>query len=293
MISNSPGLQAKKLMWNNRDNLARKALAKALAARSIQNIELTDAVAIYDAAERLGIDEVRFVDVPSLEELYFRNQRKILISSHRPSGRQAFNCAHGLGHHLFGHGMCVTAINDGQRYSSDFNPHEFLANTFAGFFLMPKTAICHGFACRGWDVKTPTPFQVYAIASWLGVGYTTLIHHMCVALRLINSTYADRLRRVSLSTIRMHVIGVGSNQNLVMVDRHWSGRAVDAVMDDVVVISNDFSTIGEGLEGVRDCRYGVIYLPTEPGCGTRLLNIRSGEYLAVRIAHSSYRGRNF
>src|SRR4051794_12498608 len=83
----------------SKNELAREALRQALQARTRQKLELTDAIAIFDVTERLGIEEVRFVDIPSLEELYWKDERKILVSSHRPAGRQAFNCAHGLGHH--------------------------------------------------------------------------------------------------------------------------------------------------------------------------------------------------
>ena len=104
----------------------------------------------------------------------------ILISSDRPPGRQVYTGAHELGHHVYGRGVAVdeASVNAAQEGPASADPEEYLADRFAGFFLMPATAVKHGFRTRGWEPKECTPRQVYAVASWLGVGYATLVHRM-------------------------------------------------------------------------------------------------------------------
>jgi len=276
----------------NKDELARQAMHKALQLRSKQNIEYTDSVSIYDVTERIGINEVRFVDIPSLEEMYWKDQKKIIISSHRPSGRQAFNCAHGLGHHMFGHGFCITGVDDGMEPTLGFQPSEFLANTFAGFFLMPKTTVCYGFHCRGWSAKECTPLQVYTVACWLGVGYGTLVNHMWHSLRILSPAYARRLLKITPSKIKQHVLRNEFSRNMMLVDDHWSGRAVDIEVGDVVVLSQSIHCEGEGLENVGECRYGNVFVASSPGCSTRAFNHSYDWKIAVRISRKDYCGRN-
>ena len=47
--------------------------------------------------------------------------------------------------------------------------------------IMPKTALLKGMAARGWSPKNLSPEQLYTLASWLGVGYSTLAGNMAVA----------------------------------------------------------------------------------------------------------------
>jgi hypothetical protein len=290
MPRNNIQLTTRPNRWQPRAELARQALTKALHARRDAGLDLTDAVAVYDVAERLGIDEVRFVDIPSLEELYWKDQQKIFVSSHRPAGRQAFNCAHGLGHHAFGHGFCIAAVNDGSRDTTEFEPDEFLADTFAGFFLMPKTVVCYGFSCRGWEVQSCTPLQAYIVAGWLGVGYATLIQHMAHSLHLITRLYANRLLRVTPSKIREHIVGHDPGRTVLIVDRHWSGRAVDTAIGDVLVIGTEFTT--KGLQPMDKCPLGSTFTTTRPGSFGRIISESTGQCLAVRASRQNYVGRN-
>ena len=87
-----------------RRKIIQRALTTALRIRQRANVPLTDAICIFDFVERNGIDEVHFFNIPSLEEVYWKQARKIIVSSLRPPGRQGFNCAHGFGHQVFGHG---------------------------------------------------------------------------------------------------------------------------------------------------------------------------------------------
>ena len=155
--------------------LARQALRAALGFRQRYGYKLWEPVSPYDVAARLRV-EVRFVDIPSLEGMYLKctPEPTILLPSDRPAGRQTFSCAHEAGHHEFSNGSRIDEYFDLGAPVARFDPVEFMADTFAGFLLMPKVAVEHGFAARGLRLATCTPEQIYIVAGWLGVGYETL-----------------------------------------------------------------------------------------------------------------------
>src|SRR5438552_104143 len=106
----------------------------------------------FELATSLGID-VRFLDLPSVEGVYLpQTPPKILISSLRPAGRQAFTCAHELGHHQLGHGEKLDELIESRRSDRINDPDEYQADTFASFLLMPRTAVLHAFSIRGWRI---------------------------------------------------------------------------------------------------------------------------------------------
>lgn len=271
-------------------DLARKALGDALKLRSDNEIQLTDALSIYDLAEQIGVREVRFVEIPSLEEMYWKNEKTIFVSSLRPAGRQAFSCAHGLGHHVYGHGMCIASVSESENCDKD-HPDEFLAEVFAGFLLMPKSTVCHGFHCRGWDAKSCTPLQVQAVATWLGVGYATLVQHMYHSLKLISRNYADRLLAISPAKIRLHVLGSVGIGQMVMVDEKWTGRPVDIDVGDTLVLKDKIIFNGANLEFYGHNRLGSSVVAKMPGLANLYIP-GTEDSLAVRVSRKAYHGRN-
>lgn len=166
--------------------LARNAAARALQLRSSLGYRPWQSLCIYDFSDRLGI-EVRFLDVPSMEGMYcLAGSPHIIISSLRPPGRQAFTCAHEVGHHVFNHGEQFDELIDDRSSDRSQSRDEFLADCFAGNLLMPKTAVMRGFALREADPATCAPTIFYIVATWLGVGYAALIHHMKWTLEVLS-----------------------------------------------------------------------------------------------------------
>jgi len=227
-----------------RAELARQALRAAIRLRIQLDVPPTEALCIYDAAESLGI-EVRFVDIPSMEGMYVRNsgsnsQPIILVSALRPAGRQASTTAHELGHHAFGHGTRIDeyiADADEQREGNALNSEEMIANMFAGFFLMPKAAVEHGFAARTCAPVSATPRQVFAVAGWLGVGYGTLIHHMRSSLGMLSFGEAKRLLSIQPKRIRQEILGATTPSDCFLVDQTWMGRPLDLQVGDAALVS--------------------------------------------------------
>jgi hypothetical protein len=275
-----------------KSELAHLALTKAIQIRKQASVPLTDSICVYDLAESEGIQEIRFVDIPSLEELYWKNEKTILISSLRPIGRQAFNCGHGFGHHVFGHGMCITSLSSGNYTGKAFDPNEFLVNCFSDFLLMPKTTVCHGFAVRGWDIKKCTSYHIYVIATWLGVGYGTLIQHMRDTLKLISLSHAEELLKTKPLQLRSHILGKKTTGNLTIVDDHWKGRPVDISAGDFLLLPDEMKFEGKCLQSYEENMFGLIIQGVIPGCNGRLWSEKADWSIPVRVSRPKYIGRN-
>jgi hypothetical protein len=78
-------------------------------------------------------------------------------SARRPLPRRAYNCAHELGHHAFGHGSSIDELREDAKAQPWEDPKEFLADTFAGFILMPIIGLRRAFSVRGLTPETATP----------------------------------------------------------------------------------------------------------------------------------------
>lgn len=274
-----------------RPGLARLALRTALSVRTNAGHKLWEPLCVFDLAEKLGID-VWFVDSGSLEGMYWRHKPPaIFLSAHRPSGRQAFTCGHELGHHLFRHGSRVDEIVDESHTRLPRTPEEFLADAFSGFLLMPKVAVSRGFQERGWDPSRCLPEQAYVVAHWLGVGYTTLVSHMCFAIRMIPSIKVDALLKAELKLIRVALAGQEVSQDLIVVDEKWTGRAVDAEAEDLILVPIGTEIEGSCLEIVREDSKGTFVRAIAPGCG-RFFRTDSGWATYVRVSRREYVGRN-
>jgi hypothetical protein len=200
--------------------------------------------------------ELRFVDIPSMEGMYVKNSEPhlrpiILVSALRPAGRQSTTAAHELGHHVFGHGTRIDqyiANSDENSVVPSGNEEEVLANAFAGFFLMPKAAVEHGFKVRGYLPASATAHQVYEVAGWLGVGYGTLIHHMRSSLNLLTEQKAKTLLSIPPKRIRQEVLGAALSTDCFIVGEMWSGRPVDLQRGDVALVKDDIAIEGDCLD---------------------------------------------
>ncbi len=264
------------------------ATRAALRARQEAGVPLTDAVCAHDLAERLGV-EVWFTDIPSLEAVYIRRPPPaILVTSLRPPGRRAYNCAHELGHHVFGHGAQLDLLPEEGR-ARRFDPKEFLADCFAGFLLMPKLTVCHGFAKRGWSPPLCSPEQAFVIAGWLGVGYETLLTHMSRSLGLIPGSRSEELSKMTPQDLRGIMAPGLSCNNLVVVDPYWTGRPVDLETGDIVVAPPGTAVEGTCAESLGEGEHGKFIRGCAQGKG-RLVG-RAGWNAFLRVSRAGFTGR--
>jgi hypothetical protein len=282
------------MIKGKKGTLATEAYSRSLMLRNMYSIEYTAAFDIYELAQKLGL-EIRFVDIPGMEALYFQNggpkaQPEIWISSHRPSGRQFFNCAHEIGHHVFNHGSKLDELQIEKSNTGMSNNKEYIADTFAGFLLMPKTLVNNAYYSRGWNTSTTSPIEIYTISGWIGVGYSTLIHHMHNSLKLISSSTADSLLAFRPKDIRSRMLGFQSNSNLIAVDFNWVSRAIDIQIEDLILLPKSTKAEGNCVQLVKEYKNDqTLYKGIFPGIG-RFYHTESSWASYVRVSKRGYSG---
>jgi hypothetical protein len=273
-----------------RADIARQALTAALRLRQRGGIAVGSPLCPFDLAEQLGI-EVRFTDIASLEGMYVEAERPlILVAADRPAGRQAYTCAHELGHRCFRHGSRVDHLLLDGRPGSRFDPEEFAADAFGGFLLMPKSAVTRGFVGRGWRPERCTAEQAYVVAGWLGVSYEALVTHLVWSLRLMERSHAEGLIRAHLADIRASIVGQDVGAPLVVADRQWTGRAIDVCVGDYILAPAGPYIPDALLEHAGEQAGGRLLRAVRPGVG-RLLSPDGGWSSFVRVARKGYAGR--
>ena len=272
----------------DRTALARQALQAALKVRQKLDIDLADPVCIYDLAPKLGL-KILFEAIPSMEGLYCANLARILINADRPAGRQAFSCAHEIGHHVFGHGdrIDLLSISDND---APKDPAEFLADCFAGFFLMPKLAVSNAFHRRQWTPATATSIQLFTIAGMLGVGYETLIGHMQFSLRMLSKASSDRLRVSSPKEIRKEILGRAHVGGLVVADTAWAGRPIDVAVGDLILAPSKIQIKGDYIRLINNgSRSETLLEAVAPG-SAQIQQESSGWATFVRVSRKAFHG---
>ena len=273
----------------NRKTIVMQAVAKALRMRRSAGYGLDSAVCVYDLAQRLDI-EVRFLDIPSMEGMYYKAPKPhIILSSLRPPGRRAFTCAHELGHHSYGDGTRIDELVK-EREAPQFDHSEFAADCFAGALLMPKMAVERAFALRKWSISECTPDQVYMVSNYFGVGYTTLIHHLRNALLLLPGPQAEKLLKVPPRRAQALSLGWETSETVWIADEYWTGRPIDVEVGDLIFVLGRPRLEGCCVEHVADRDGGRLICARQPGIGR--LEDSSGWSAFIRISRREFIGRS-
>lgn len=230
----------------NRVVLARLALRAAIDLRRRAGVPRRAPLCVFDLCEKMGI-EVRFSEGSSFEGIFSKTTNTIVVPSERPPGRQAFSCAHELGHWYFEHGSTIDELDKPENFESS-SPQEVLASLFAGYLLMPPWTVKNLFDVRGWDPQYPASSQIFQIAGQLGVGYSTLTMHMRKSIDLINDNIARRLLAKSPKSIRKRILPSVRCEHLVVVDAHWDTlMPIDLRVGDYILIPESNSVVGNSL----------------------------------------------
>lgn len=273
----------------NRQEIARHALRGALEIRRRVSASNSQPICVYDTAEQLGI-EVIFRPENSLGGLYNKSAQTILVPAHRPPGRQAFTCAHEIGHWFFGHGTSIDEIGDLERYHES-QPKERLVDIFASYLLMPPRAVRDAYAKRSWGISNCSPRQLYTVACQLGVGYETLVQHLRYSLHLISPSHAEHLLKTTPKDLRCSLVGTDRTRYLVIVDDSWTRVAVDLQVGDMAIIPANVRLEGRSIAIVSKHDFGLLIEGREPGI-SRVESHDESWAVFVRVSRKDFIGRS-
>jgi len=247
-----------------KQGLAEQAKQKAINTRVAAGLDLKSPICVYALCDRLGLT-VRFVDI-SMEGLYLQNvEPKILLSALRPLTRRVFTCGHELGHHVFGHGSTLDNLIENSERENCLQPEEFLADSFAGFLLMPIIGIRKAFASRGWSAESATPEQFFTVACCFGVGYETLITHMTYSLKMVTALKANALLRIKPKTIREQVLGYSTLHPLIIADPKWEMPTIDAEVGSSLLLPAGTEASNDAILYKNDYQKGRVFIANRPG----------------------------
>ena len=268
--------------------LAREAYKTAIQERRNVGINPATSICIFDFIYEKGI-EVRFENISSMEGLYYNDGKPlILVSSCRPRGRVAFNCAHEYGHHVFGHGNIIDEVLD-STLKKKWEPEEFLADCFAGFLLMPKLAICKAFSVRCWDIKQCTPEQIFIISGYMGTGYNTLLTHMFYSLNILSKYQFETLSNIPPKSIKSKITGYEQAGELIIFDSKWEQKPVDLCIGDILIVPSNSTIEGTCIEYIDTCPTGLIYRAFAQGLD-RVYDEKEGWASHIRVSRPFFEG---
>jgi Zn-dependent peptidase ImmA (M78 family) len=272
-------------------SLARQALTAALRIRQANGKTLIQPLCPFDLALALEID-LWFKSLPSLEGMYSSLPRPaIIIGTERPSARQTYTCAHEIGHHVFGHGTKVDEIRPPGSGAAPFDPEEFLAQAFAGFLLVPKLAIDNALKTRHAKLDTATSADFYRLASFFGVGYTTLIRHLRYSLQCVSREFEEALTGEPLKKVRAQFGVSDPAKQLIVVDHHWSDMAADLEIGDHLLAPAGCRFEGLSLMQVEQVQGGQIVFEAVARGQGRLHTPSSDWSCFVRVRPKKFTGR--
>ena len=279
-------------MPNRRHALANQAMLASIIARTKAAMDLQRPICIYALSKAHRV-QVRFNNI-NMEGMYQRGAApRIHLSARRPLPRRAYKCAHELGHHVFGHGSSIDDLRKDAKAKPWEDPKEFLADTFAGFVLMPTLGLRHAFASRSCNPEATTPRQIFQVACEFGVGYATLVTHLSQAVGMLSRSRAAALQRATPKAIRAEMLNELSPIPLIIADQAWASPVLDAKVGTHLVLPANTQAANDAVVPVRDLPAGRLPAATRnimvrPCRGARLS--AAGFLLAVvllrRLRHT-------
>lgn len=248
----------------NRQIMARKAMHASIKVREKTCSDLEKPICVYKICEDFGVT-VRFTAI-NMEGMYDRLPKpRIHLSALRPMVRRTFNCAHELGHHVFGHGSTIDELRNETAGQDDLPANEFLVNVFASFLLMPPIGIRQAFAARGCTPHTATPMDMFSIACAYGVGYETLITHLAFGLKLISQARHKELLNTTPQRIRNDILGQYETKPLMIADTHHKSSTLDTEVGCWLLLPSGAVPENNKVKPERDLLEGSLFQAVETG----------------------------
>lgn len=267
-------------------DIAQRALRAAVDVRQQLKIERSKPLCVLDAAADLGL-RVQILELGNFEGLYGKDSATMVLNAARPSGRRNFTCAHELGHWHFKHGNHIDGL-DFDRADSD-KPEERLVNQFASFLLMPRRAVDGAFMARRLEIASSGPVEMYSVANQLGVGYETLIKHLCWGLEIISSSRVEELISSPPKQIRAQVLGYPFSGHLILAHQAWAHVPIDLEVDDMVVLPAGTVIDGQNIESAGQCPLGELVRACSAGLG-RVITTTGAGAIFIRVSRRGFTG---
>ncbi len=113
---------------------------------------------------------------------------------------------------------------------------EGLAALVARFVLMPRRAVILGFEKIGGNISSPTATDIFRVSSWLGVGYTSLLHQMHWTLNMLSSSEFQMLLAVRPQALKRKAAPATKwekRKQFFEVCSCWEGERIHAEIGDV------------------------------------------------------------
>ena len=268
---------------NAHSQVLRIAGKMALKMRAAKGYSLECPCDVYDLIFRLGIG-LQFFAVPTLEGMYLEDcdNRRICVSAFRPAGRQRFTAAHELGHSALQHGTKLDSIKEFRERVNETDSEEQSADTFATCLLMPSGAVHSGFRHRNLDIQKPTPVDVYRVATWLGVGYSTLCNYLAYSLGTLSRPRLRQLLRREVVAIKCDLAKQETASDIFDLDPLWAGKSLHGQVGDLFIGLASVSS--RMLVQIRPGRF----MAETPGKVT--CSLISGGTVHIRISRENYVG---
>jgi Zn-dependent peptidase ImmA (M78 family) len=267
------------------------AAKKAEKIRIQLGMSSFEPVNVFDISRQLDVT-VRFCDI-NMEGMYISQTSgkfpTILLSNQRPMPRRVYNCAHELGHHVFGHGSRIDMLTDHKTGTPSYNPEERLVDTFAGVLLMPIASIQAEFNRRGWALASATQINYYVISSFFGVGYQTLIKH-CELNNLISASKSNALLKTTPAKLLKSIDGISlTPAPFKMLDGLSVPKTIDLEVNNYLFMPIGSTVEGDHLQSLEAVGAYEVYVTKKPGV-VRVINTKHDFGAFLRIQHNHYVG---
>lgn len=275
---------------DKRTMLGRTAMRGAFDTRKRVGLTYDVPVCVYGIVEKLGVS-LWLQGGGSFGGMYVKSANAIFVPSLRPAPRQAFTCAHELGHWYYGHGSKLDAYKEnvdcGER-----DDEERLADLFAGHLLMPPKAVAKAFNVRKISADACSPIDFFRVVSQLGVGYTTLLSHMRWTQQSIGQASYEQLMRSSPKKIRSELLGFLDSDpgHLVLVDEQWGDIPVDLQVGQVAIVPPNTIVRGANIVVVRKTNFETVVRAESPGISA--IGCQNGWSSFVRVSRRNFEGRS-
>ena len=147
---------------------------------------------------------------------------------------------------------------------------------------MPSSTVYSGLGSRAIEPHKANPAQVYGIATWLGVGYSTLSNHLCYSMEIVSKQHLRHLLRHEPKEIKSELVREETTKDVFQLDHLWDGGCAHGQVGDFFVGITTCS--GSLLARVRE----GLFVANEPGQASVTLN--GGGRVEIKIARENYIG---